>query len=124
MPRHFCDGTSSKITSWDDFKAFCDKCERIYDIDGNGLVYVERIEGNGMLHFSIIRGIQIPYDVLQDIHDELLTHYRTIFGWIHRRNKGLQRIVEQCGLQRTELEMRWRESHGKVMVWDCYAKSV
>ncbi len=124
MPRHFCDGASSKITSWDDFKAFCDRCERIYDVDGKGLIYVENVEGKGQLHFSKLRGADVDIASIKDVHDDICKYYKIIFGWIYRRNKGLQRIVEQCGLKFTGLEMRHKISHGKIMIWDCYANSL
>lgn len=119
LPKWFQDGANNWGVTWDDFKAFCDKCERIYSTD-NALVYVERISQNANLHFSLLRGSNVRIADLGAIRDELLADYDMLFAYVGSHNRGLKRIVEQCGMTANGLEMRKGESHGKVLVWHCY----
>lgn len=120
LPKWFQESSNNWGVTWDDFKAFCDKCERIYQINRTTLIYVERIGGNGNLHFSQLRGYNIHTESLRTIRDALLTDYDMLFAWIGRHNRGLKSIVEQCGMTANSVEMRKGQSHGKVLVWQCY----
>lgn len=120
MPRWFRDGSNSHRCKWRDFKAFCDRMERIYCIDGGCLVYAERVERAANLHFSLLRGRHITIADLIEILDKLLKEFDMLFCYVGSHNRGLKKIVESCGLTSNGLEMRHSQSHGKVLVWKCY----
>ncbi len=121
MPRWFADGNNTWTTDWESFQVFCNKCERIYEIDGQALIYVERCENNGNLHFSLLRGTPVNISELTAIRDILLADYNTLLAWIGSHNRGLKHIVEQCGMVNTNVEMRKGFTRNKVFVWQLYS---
>jgi len=122
-PRHFQESNNTWGNGWDDFKAFCDKCERIYSINGTALVYAERIDDKCNLHFSIIRGTNIDLAALITIRDDLLASYGMLFAYVGSHNRGLRKIVEQLDMVHNGIEMRVGETHGKVIIWQLFTVS-
>ena len=119
-PRWFQDGSQAWGCSWEDFRDFYRQCERVYHLDGV-LIYVERIENNANLHISVLRGATIDIEKLIEIREELLKDYHLLFAWVGKHNRGLKKIVEQCGMQYYGLQMFHGESHGRVLEWRCYS---
>ena len=120
MPQWFQDGSQAWGCSWEDFKGFYEQCERVYNL-GDILVYVEKIGEYANLHISLLRGAKIDIPTLLNIRDELLKDYKLLFAWVGKHNRGLKKIVEQCGLKYDGLQMFHGESHGRVLEWRCYS---
>lgn len=121
MPAYFQNGTHAFETCWDDFKGFCEQCDRIYLIDNVALLYVERRGQHANIHFSLVRGETIDIADLIKIRGELFKDFEMIFGWIGSKNRGLKQIIEQCGFHYDGFYMLKGQSHGKVLEWQCYS---
>lgn len=121
LPQWFQDGSNAWGCSWEDFKEFANNCERIYLINDNALIYVENIDGQANVHISLLRGTTINIQDLKDIKADIHQTYPFIFGWVGRHNRGLKRMVTECGLQPNGLKMFYGKSHGRVMEWQCYS---
>lgn len=119
-PRWMQDGNGVWGCTWDDFRGFCEQCERIYT-DGNSLLYVERIGNNANIHFSIIRGEKVDVTDLIRVRNELLRDYEMIFGFCGTHNRGLKKILEACGLRENGFTMYHGFSHSKLLTWKCYS---
>ncbi len=119
MPLWFSDGANSKHVTWEEFKAFCDGMWKIYEID-DALVYVENIEGNANVHFSLLRGGKVGD--LSGIRDEIHKDFPLIFAWVGKHNRGLRKLMEGLGFKWDGLKMYWGKSHGRMLEWRCYIK--
>lgn len=120
MPRWWQDSTNALKTTWDDFQDFCSNMWKIWSVDDVALVYTEKIGNHANIHFSMKRGAKIDIQDLIGIRDELLKDFRLIFGWSATKNKGLCRILEDCGFKWDGLTMLYGESRGKVFEYKCY----
>ncbi len=121
VPRFFSDGSHTKTTSWADFKGFCEQCDRTYSLNGQGILYVERIGYNANIHFSLIRGEKVELNDLISIRDEIFQDFELIFGWVGLHNRPLKRLIESCGLRYDGFRMYYGESHGRLLEWRCYS---
>ncbi len=122
-PRHFREASSSWGITWDDFKAFCGRCERIYSVDNTCLVYAEHIAGKANLHFSLLRKTRVDIASLRIIRDELLGDYDMLFAYVAKHNRGLRKMVEQLDMVHNGIEMRCGATYGKVVVWQLFTVS-
>lgn len=120
-PRWMADGNETWGCSWDDFKGFAAQCERVYGLDNTALLYVERIGNNANIHISILRGYGVNIPDLLEIRSELLQDYEMIFAWVGSHNRGLKRIVENCGLTFTGFKMYHGFTRKRLFEWHCYS---
>lgn len=116
MPRHFRDSSDSWRVTWDEFKDFCDN-RRVYHI-GDALIYIEPQGDVGQIHFSILRGSEIPD--FTALRDELLTEFQVLYGWISPRNRGLRRTVQGLGFHYDGFKLWQHYSYGRVLEWHCW----
>lgn len=121
LPRWYRDSTRVKNASEEQFLEFCEKCTAIFEIDDTALIYCED-RGNSIceVHFSMIRGTEVPITVMRKARDIVLREYNSIFGWVLKRNRGLRRAMIELEFTPNGVEMIEGNSHGKVLQWDCY----
>jgi len=123
MPRWIGDGTDARCIDRDGFIEFCHRMWKIYLINDEGLLYIEKHGDIGEIHFSLLRNadaVKMIPDFI-DIRNKTLGQVDMICGWTVRQNKGLQRILNACGFNYYGLQMFYGESHGKVLEWRCFS---
>lgn len=114
-------GNGAWHCTWEDFLDFCQNCERIYLIDNIALLYVESVDGNANIHFSVIRGHKVELEDLLEIRDLLLKDYQMIFGWCGSKNFGLKKLLTACQLKWYGFTMMKGWHRGKPLEWLCFS---
>jgi RimJ/RimL family protein N-acetyltransferase len=123
FPQWFVEANDVWIMTEELFLGFCQQCWKIYEVDGQALVYVEKIGDNAEIHVSVLRGIDVQTILpsLIELRNEVLKHCEMLFGWMVRQNKGMQRVAEAIGMKFYGLKMFHGAFHGRVIEWRCYS---
>lgn len=122
-PPFIASGTGAWHRSEEEFIDFCQSCERIYNINNVALLYVENMNGNADIHFSILRGQSVSVGDLRIIRDMLLEDYRMIFGWVGSKNRGLKKLLTSCQLRWYGFSMYKGHLRNRILEWHCYSLS-
>lgn len=120
-PAHFQAGTGAWHRIQEEFLDWCRHCAQIYLIDDIALLYVENIDNNANIHFSVLRGHKPEMDDLLALRDILIQNYEMIFGWCGKHNVGLKRMLNACGLKFYGFEMVKGWHRNKPLEWQCYS---
>lgn len=106
----------------EEFLDFCHQCHKIYELDDVALLYLEKPTPKTVnIHFSLKRGCD-AYHMVNDlvaIRNETFKTIELIFGWVHIRNKGLRKILEDCGFYWHGFSMFYGQT--KVSEWRCHS---
>jgi len=122
-PSWLAAGSHAWTCTEDDYLEFCDGCERIYIIDGTSLVYVENVNENANVHFSVLRGSKANIEDMLSIRDILINDYQMVFGWCGSKNWGLKKVLTQCQLKFYGFTMLKGWHRNRPMEWHCFSLS-
>lgn len=120
-PLWFREDMEEKNLTKDIFLGFCEQCWKIFEMNGDSLLYVEKIGNNANIHFSLMRKAQVPMDDLKVLKTLLLSQFDMVFGWVAKHNRGLRKVCEDLGLRDYGLRMYQGENRGRVTEWRCYS---
>lgn len=125
FPQWFIEANDVWIMTEESFLGFCRQCWKIYEVDGQALIYIEKIGDNAEIHVAVLRGADVKTisPSLIELRQEVLKAFEMLFGWIVRQNRGMQRIAEAIGMKFYGLRMYHGHFHGQVIEWHCYSMS-